>query len=571
MKVRVLGAALVGFQLFRLVKGDEAADTNDDDCSDDDGAPIWVEDGGWAFYLMVLCGMFWGLAVTVEDFFIPALNIMCEKFNIPDDVAGATFMAAGASSPEMFSNFIALFITHSSLGVGTIIGSEIFNHLMICAGSVAYAKAGYIQLDPRLVLREACFYLAALGLLILALLKDSTNDSYCKSIVVTGIGYDDEATCYADKFCIFWYDGLFLLLGYFVYVFVCAYYQKLMATCCPVPNLEEEVASDNLRPSFAGVQGLDGGSVHTGEDYQQLSDSLNDSMHFRPTEEPGSLLFAAVAPSHLGRRVMTDMYYTEGGPEQDVFGCYLFKRSRFYSKMRMASNAWQMRWCTVDREGFRSFRDRQDSLAVTGGSQSPKGVRAFNIYEAGIVDPYDRVRFIFRLGTPDGSLYFQAPNEETYNTIIQILKQRVAEYKNMPSPTRKAMRRVSLKTPLNVSQSLGDLDTLSETSSIADDEDGLTGVSYPGMSQDFVPKDADPNDGDEDYHSLIAWPHGFFPRLLHVFYFPLKALMYYTIPDARLGGKGDSKYPLAILMCFVWLIGLSYVMVVCLDSFDVLS
>jgi Ca2+/Na+ antiporter len=33
---------------------------------------------------------------------------------------GATLMAAGASSPELFSSFVALFITHSAMGLGTV-------------------------------------------------------------------------------------------------------------------------------------------------------------------------------------------------------------------------------------------------------------------------------------------------------------------------------------------------------------------------------------------------------------------------------------------------------------------
>ena len=59
--------------------------------------------------------------------FVPALNVLAVEFNIPDDVAGATLMAAGASSPELFSSIVSLFITHSALGLGTIVGSEIFN------------------------------------------------------------------------------------------------------------------------------------------------------------------------------------------------------------------------------------------------------------------------------------------------------------------------------------------------------------------------------------------------------------------------------------------------------------
>ena len=102
-------------------------------------AEPWVEDGGWIILIFATLSMFYGLAVVVEEYFVPALNTMCVKYNIPDDVAGATFMAAGASSPEMFAALISLFITHSALGVGTIIGSELFNHLVIAAGSIYYS------------------------------------------------------------------------------------------------------------------------------------------------------------------------------------------------------------------------------------------------------------------------------------------------------------------------------------------------------------------------------------------------------------------------------------------------
>lgn len=45
------------------------------------------------------------------------------------DVAGATIMAVGTSSPELFINIVGTFITQGDIGVGTIVGSAAFNIL----------------------------------------------------------------------------------------------------------------------------------------------------------------------------------------------------------------------------------------------------------------------------------------------------------------------------------------------------------------------------------------------------------------------------------------------------------
>jgi Ca2+/Na+ antiporter len=78
----------------------------------------------------------------------------------------------GASSPEMFTSFIALFINHSAIGVGTVVGSEIFNHMIICAGSVMYSTTGVLQLDKRIVSRDVMAYFTSLIVLIWALKGD---------------------------------------------------------------------------------------------------------------------------------------------------------------------------------------------------------------------------------------------------------------------------------------------------------------------------------------------------------------------------------------------------------------
>lgn len=57
------------------------------------------------------------------------------------DVAAATFMAVATSSPELFINIISTFVTKSDLGIGTIVGSAMFNTLGVGAiGGLAASK-----------------------------------------------------------------------------------------------------------------------------------------------------------------------------------------------------------------------------------------------------------------------------------------------------------------------------------------------------------------------------------------------------------------------------------------------
>ena len=51
--------------------------------------------------------------------------------NLSSDVAGATFMAAGSSAPELFTSMIGVFVAKGDVGVGTIVGSAVFNILFV--------------------------------------------------------------------------------------------------------------------------------------------------------------------------------------------------------------------------------------------------------------------------------------------------------------------------------------------------------------------------------------------------------------------------------------------------------
>lgn len=48
-------------------------------------------------------------------------------------MAAATFMAIATSAPELFVNIIGTFLTQSDLGLGTVVGSSLFNTLGVAS------------------------------------------------------------------------------------------------------------------------------------------------------------------------------------------------------------------------------------------------------------------------------------------------------------------------------------------------------------------------------------------------------------------------------------------------------
>jgi len=109
--------------------------------------------------------MFYALAIVCDDFFVPSLEKICEKLHLSEDVAGATFMAAGSSTPELFASVIGVFITHGDVGVGTIVGSAVFN--ILCIIGVCGLFAGQVvRLTWWAVCRDSVYYTLSVVVLI---------------------------------------------------------------------------------------------------------------------------------------------------------------------------------------------------------------------------------------------------------------------------------------------------------------------------------------------------------------------------------------------------------------------
>ncbi|XP_046698684.1 sodium/potassium/calcium exchanger 2-like isoform X6 [Silurus meridionalis] len=127
--------------------------------------------GAVILHMLGMLYMFIALALVCDEFFVPALTVITEKLAISDDVAGATFMAAGGSAPELFTSVIGVFISHSNVGIGTIVGSAVFNILFVI-GMCAVFSREILNLTWWPLFRDVSFYILDLIMLIVFFLDN---------------------------------------------------------------------------------------------------------------------------------------------------------------------------------------------------------------------------------------------------------------------------------------------------------------------------------------------------------------------------------------------------------------
>ena len=142
------------------------------------------EQGAVVLHIIGILYMFLALSVVCDEFFVPALHVISDILAISDDVAGATFMAAGGSAPELFTSILGVFVAKSNIGFGTIVGSAVFNILFVIGMCVIFSKT-VLHLTWWPLLRDTVFYVFALGILI-SFFEDSKVE-WWESLILLGI------------------------------------------------------------------------------------------------------------------------------------------------------------------------------------------------------------------------------------------------------------------------------------------------------------------------------------------------------------------------------------------------
>jgi len=128
--------------------------------------PEQLQAGALVLYVFGMCYMFLAIAITCDEFFVPALEVMSDRLDLSPDVAGATLMAMGGSAPEFFTSCVGTWIAKTGVGIGTIVGSAVFNVLFVI-GSCALASPAPLALTWWPLLRDSLFYTVGLVLLTL--------------------------------------------------------------------------------------------------------------------------------------------------------------------------------------------------------------------------------------------------------------------------------------------------------------------------------------------------------------------------------------------------------------------
>ncbi|XP_077989517.1 sodium/potassium/calcium exchanger 4-like [Glandiceps talaboti] len=167
-----------------------------------------LRNGAIAIPVLVLVYSLYGLMISCDRYFVAAMERICERLNLQEDVAGATFMAFGSSAPEFLTTLISVLIGSGDIGYGTVIGSAAFNVLLI-PGVCGLITVGTLQWWP--IMRDSAYYALGVGVIIIMIID----------------------------MVIQWYESLILVLMYSGYILL-MYHNRYLSEVVP-PEVESRL------------------------------------------------------------------------------------------------------------------------------------------------------------------------------------------------------------------------------------------------------------------------------------------------------------------------------------------
>ena len=91
----------------------------------------------WQELLLLVVGA--AIIAVGADLLVDHGTIIAKELGVPETVIALTFVALGTSLPELVTTITSLKKGHASLGIGNVIGANIFNLVLVSGTSVALA------------------------------------------------------------------------------------------------------------------------------------------------------------------------------------------------------------------------------------------------------------------------------------------------------------------------------------------------------------------------------------------------------------------------------------------------
>ena len=123
------------------------------------------------------------LTERISDHFVDGLEALATRYRIPQTVMGASVAAIGSSMPELATHVNAVASGNTEIGIGTIVGSAIFNLCIIIGASAWIRRCNFTR---EVIYRDGLFYLLSVLLLLFLLVGDGFVLNWWEPFVLFG-------------------------------------------------------------------------------------------------------------------------------------------------------------------------------------------------------------------------------------------------------------------------------------------------------------------------------------------------------------------------------------------------
>ena len=163
------------------------------DCSFGEDLCLSAIDGNFFGILVEIILVFYclvGVGNVVDEKLVPALESLCDRWRMKEDVAGATFLAIGSAAPEIVISVITAIEGGESLqlGVSSIFGSGLMGFLVV-PGLCAMIAPESLLIKRGALIRDCVVYYIELALLF-AFISDGVVTIFeCVMLILVYVVY----------------------------------------------------------------------------------------------------------------------------------------------------------------------------------------------------------------------------------------------------------------------------------------------------------------------------------------------------------------------------------------------